>query len=548
MTTVTAPLKTITLVAPVPDVVRSCVVLQPSPPPDPGEEPPAPVTGPGIYTPIAPGVTYANLPVAPAIVDTSPDQMIGCIITVADNPQGRLNALFPSAVDGDGVIDRATNDIWVYDGATWNNVGPTPGPTITATTVIPPWNEILLAVARTRTKLSVNALAYALQLLTEPDPITTRTTLTAKSQRVVKVGATDIALAAEAPSYDNPYSIIPSVVPVLYTGNGGTRSITTLPWSPGMVWIRSRSAVQNHALFDQVRGAQRHLAMVNTAVETTGATTTLTSFDANGFTLSSNFIVNSNNQTFVAWAFPPLAPPVTNTSGSITTTVHSGGFYNIIDYTGVGGVNPQTIGHGLPTTPTFAIGKNLSGGSYLCGGSIVSDNNIFVLNSTNAEAANTDMFRTEDATTFTVGPSTLNGSGQRIIVYAFCDVPNRCKAGTYVGDGNTAGQTITVGFKPDFLIVKRRDGTGGWNLIDSARGQGTEQLLVSTAAESPVPAFYQLTSTGFVALRGSQSTNHDLNINASTYIYIAFGGFRPTVLAPLVDTLLNAEEPTVTAN
>jgi hypothetical protein len=126
-------------------------------------------------------VTYANLPVAPTIVDTSPDQMIGCIVTVADNPQGRLDALFPSAVDGDGVIDRATNDIWVYDGTTWNNVGPTPGPTIVATTVIPPWNEIVRAVARTRTKINVTSLAYALNLLTEPDPIKTRTTLSARS-------------------------------------------------------------------------------------------------------------------------------------------------------------------------------------------------------------------------------------------------------------------------------------------------------------------------------------------------------------------------------
>jgi hypothetical protein len=200
MTTITAPLTSLTLAAPVPDVVRSCVVLQPSPPPDPGEEPPAPVTGPGIYTPIAPGVTYASLPVAPTIVDTSPDQMIGCIITVADNPQGRLDALFPSAVNGDGIIDRATNDIWVYDGTTWNNFGPTPGPTIVATTVIPPWNEIVLATALTRTKLSVNALAYALELLTEPDPLTTRNVLSVRSiGAYIVVDATDLTLSAETP-------------------------------------------------------------------------------------------------------------------------------------------------------------------------------------------------------------------------------------------------------------------------------------------------------------------------------------------------------------
>jgi hypothetical protein len=232
MTTITAPLTSFALAALVPDVVRSCVVLQPSPPPDPGEEPPAPVTGNDIYTPIAPGVTYANLPVAPTIVDTSPDQMIGCIVTVADNPQGRLNALFPSAVDGDGVIDRATNDIWVYDGATWNNVGPTPGPTITATTVIPPWNEILLAVARTRTKLSVNALAYALELLTEPAPIVTTTAMSVRSVTAyIAPAATDFTLTVHVPSVSSGGSVqVPATssslaVPELQVSSGGSAII-----------------------------------------------------------------------------------------------------------------------------------------------------------------------------------------------------------------------------------------------------------------------------------------------------------------------------------
>jgi hypothetical protein len=145
-------------------------------------------------------VTYANLPVAPTVIDTSPDQMIGCIVSVADNPQGRLDALFPSAVNGDGVIDRATNDIWVCNGTTWDNVGPTPGPTIVATVVIPPWNEIVLAVARTRTKLTVTSLPYALTLLTEPDPIITKTKVLARAVTAIRPPVTDIAFAATAPS------------------------------------------------------------------------------------------------------------------------------------------------------------------------------------------------------------------------------------------------------------------------------------------------------------------------------------------------------------
>lgn len=217
MTTITAPLTTITLQARVPDVVRSCIVQQPSPPPDPSEAPPGPITGEGIYTPVAPGVTYGGLPTV-TIVDTSPDQMIGCIIDTADNPQGRLNVLFPSAVDGDGVIERNTNDIWVFDGTTWNNVGPTPGPTIVTATVIPPWNEILVYDARVRTRLEVNGLAYALALLTEPAAYGITLGMTVQtSQALVRVPAAGQSLAAQLPAVSSGASVLSPAAATTFT-------------------------------------------------------------------------------------------------------------------------------------------------------------------------------------------------------------------------------------------------------------------------------------------------------------------------------------------
>jgi hypothetical protein len=45
-----------------------------------------------------------------------------------NNPQTTLNSAFPSAISGNGVIDTATGDLWVYNGATWINVGVIRGP------------------------------------------------------------------------------------------------------------------------------------------------------------------------------------------------------------------------------------------------------------------------------------------------------------------------------------------------------------------------------------------------------------------------------------
>ena len=231
MTTITAPLTNITLQGLTPDVVRSCIVQQPSPPPDPGETPPPPVTAEGIYTPVAPGVTYEALPTV-TIVDTSPAQMIGCIIDTADNPQGRLNALFPSAVNGDGVVERSTNDIWVFDGATWNNVGPTPGPTIVTTTVVPPWNEIVVYDARVRTRLEVNSLAYALELLTEPAAYGITLGMTVQTaQALVRVPYTDSSFAVLPPAVSSGGSVLPPAAattlaaPVPQVSSGGSVAV-----------------------------------------------------------------------------------------------------------------------------------------------------------------------------------------------------------------------------------------------------------------------------------------------------------------------------------
>jgi hypothetical protein len=54
--------------------------------------------------------------------------IIGSVATVGANPQATLNAAFPAAVAGNGAIAEDTGDLWVYDGATWSDVGQIQGP------------------------------------------------------------------------------------------------------------------------------------------------------------------------------------------------------------------------------------------------------------------------------------------------------------------------------------------------------------------------------------------------------------------------------------
>ena len=48
----------------------------------------------------------------------------------------------------------------------------------------------------------------------------------------------------------------------LYTGNGGTQSITGVGHQPDMVWTKSRGNANNHNIYDAVRGATKEFFLI----------------------------------------------------------------------------------------------------------------------------------------------------------------------------------------------------------------------------------------------------------------------------------------------
>jgi hypothetical protein len=192
-TTILAPAAAVFTLTGLPaDVFGSCSLQ----PPEPAPAPPLEDT---IYTPVAPGISYEALSEV-VVVDTSPDQMVGCIFDTADNAQSRLNALFPAAIAGDGVIERRNNDIWVFDGTVWNNVGPTPGPTIqNVTSIVLPYNETAIYDAQIRLGNVVSKFDYALELLTEVEPLTVTISANTSLVRVVNVPSLSTSLAVLVP-------------------------------------------------------------------------------------------------------------------------------------------------------------------------------------------------------------------------------------------------------------------------------------------------------------------------------------------------------------
>ena len=145
----------------------------------------------------------------------------------------------------------------------------------------------------------------------------------------------------------------------LWTGNGANATaITGVNFQPGMVWIKNRTtAGEYHNLFDAVRGATNRIFPNDPQVEGT-STATLQSFNSNGFTLGTNTNVNGSGANYVGWDWAANGAGITNTTGTITSTVSANttSGFSIVTWTGTGATG--TIGHGLGVTPGLMIVKN----------------------------------------------------------------------------------------------------------------------------------------------------------------------------------------------
>jgi hypothetical protein len=155
-------------------------------------------SSPTVWLPALPGVTYPGLPPTPGTTNTSVNAIIGNVADVGVDPQATLNAAFPTAASGNGVIDNLSGDIWSYNGTTWTNVGPNPGILITTTGTLPFWNELVRLEARTKTGVNVRSLPYPLNRSTALS-IATRTGMTAFGGYVVPASVANLTLSALAP-------------------------------------------------------------------------------------------------------------------------------------------------------------------------------------------------------------------------------------------------------------------------------------------------------------------------------------------------------------
>jgi len=305
---------------------------------------------------------------------------------------------------------------------------------------------------------------------------------------------------------------------VLYTGNNSTQSITGVNFQPDLVYVKGRNTATRYpTMFDSVRGATKRLTTNSTNAEDTHPTM-LTSFDSDGWTTGADDQTNGSSETYVSWNWLAGGTGVSNTDGSITSTVSANttSGFSIVTWTSTATSN-ESVGHGLGTTPKIVLMKtrNVTGDWYFYTTIIDGTNDYLVLNATNAKGN-----AGESVPTSSVFYQS-QGSGNTNVAYCFAEKKGFSKFGTYAGNADNNGPFIYCGFSPSLIITKRTDTTGDWFIYDNKRPSYNvvnQTLNPNTSDVEESTRVIDLLSNGFKQRAGY----NDTNASGGTYIYMAF--------------------------
>ena len=332
---------------------------------------------------------------------------------------------------------------------------------------------------------------------------------------------------------------------LLYTGDSTTdRLIATgesgvtgdINFTPDFVWIKNRNAANSHTVDDVVRGAGTSLFTNAPAAEVVYGTDGVDSFNTDGFTVShnaSNNQFNLSGRTYVAWNWKANGSGVSNTDGSITSTVSANttSGFSIVSWTGTGAAG-ATVGHGLGQTPDMIIQKAATDGTYGWNSwhKDLDTNYYIALNSTSAQDNSVNIWPTAGITSsvFTTASTAIkynNLSGVTHIAYCFYSVEGFSKFGSYTGNGSADGPFVYTGFRPAWIMVKRSNSTGGsWLILDSERSAYnlmSDYLLADTSGTevgSEGTVDIDFLSNGFKP----RSNPNGFNGSGDNIIYMAF--------------------------
>ena len=310
-----------------------------------------------------------------------------------------------------------------------------------------------------------------------------------------------------------------------YIGNGSSSTVIPsidITEDGGAVFLKKRFSTGGAnsggwSAADTVRGAGKLIRLDDTDAEATFSDR-LTEFTSTGFKPGNNSQTNdsSTNSRFISYTFKKKEK-----------------FFDIIKYTGTG--SNQTISHNLGSVPGSIWVKNLDQtDNWAVYHRHLGAGKFLVLNTESSASTVNDRWQgtTPTDSVFYVGDAhDVNASGEEYIAYIFAHDEQSfgtdgdqalIKCGGYTGNGSS-GQTISIGFEPQWLMIKQTDGGNPWTVWDVMRdwfaddqesGEGKRISLNSSSAENNYGGTIYITHDGFKCKGG------DDKFNGSSYNYV----------------------------
>ena len=316
-----------------------------------------------------------------------------------------------------------------------------------------------------------------------------------------------------------------------YTGTGSSQTITntqnTYSFQPDFIWAKCRNVGHNNVLQDVVRGfgSGKNLNSNNTLSQGTDNDGFPTSANSTGFVANGGNGTNSNGNTYVAWQWKAGGAALTNTAGTITSTVSANttAKFSVVTYTGrVGG---GSWGHGLGVEPKFIIFKRYTAGqNWFVFSKVTGSWRYFEgLNNTNASIDYSSSMSA--SSTIVTLPNLVEyntDTGSNYLAYCFADVAGYSAFGGYIGNGSSNGPFIYTGFRPRFVLVKASSTSENWAISDTSRSpfNAANAFLRpdEASAETTGAMIMDFNSNGF-KMRNSDTKSNGGGI---TYVYMAF--------------------------
>jgi len=316
---------------------------------------------------------------------------------------------------------------------------------------------------------------------------------------------------------------------LLYTGNGSSNNrVTGLQFKPDLVWIKSRTATDYHVWQDSVRG---NFILYSDRTNEEGNTGGgwVKSFNDDGFTTDVNGPINTNGHNYAAWCWKAGGPAVSNSDGSITSSVSANqeAGFSIVTFTGTGSAG--TIGHGLGKAPKMVITKRRNAAqAWFVHHEGLSNGHYLRLNASNAQGGDTNVYPNNMSTTNTFavgGDNGVNGNGDTYVSYCWAEIPGYSKIGKYKGLGAADGAYVECGFRPAFVMYKRMTNSDDWGLHDVKRDPSSNPVyrflypdLTNAEWASGTQDYFHFYSNGFKLTQNASMTNG----SGDDYVFMAF--------------------------